>query len=57
MALERVEVVKKENMTKQYRAIKKIENELLEMGMAAGGLEEVKEKALRGIGGGNTDRR
>jgi Fe2+ transport system protein FeoA len=38
-------------MTKQYKALKKMENQLLEMGMASGSLEEIKQRAMRGIGG------
>jgi hypothetical protein len=36
-------------MKKQHEAIKKFENELLEMGAAAGELEELRSRALRGV--------
>ena len=44
-------------MTRQYKAIKKMENQLLEMGMVSGTLEDLKNKALKGIGVNNSDQK
>ncbi len=39
-------------MKKQYEAIKKFENELLQAGLAGGQLEEIKHRAIKNINNG-----
>ena len=57
VGMQRNEQIKKESMTRQYKAIKKMENQLLEMGMVSGTLEDLKNKALKGIGVNNSDQK
>lgn len=55
--VEEVDKTKAANMKKQYEHIKKMENTLLEGGVAGGELEDLKRNAIKAVNGGGPPRK